>query len=219
MPVTIEDVLQANMILVGINLINTPEELTAFRGDVGTEVVTAETGFGNEIVERTLTLNRDRIRVMWASDRSAIVREYPAASDIERFAQVAGMAIRNTGLDDQELRAFGYNIELAYEPDSKELATKYLSDRLFMPLLLRDEGWQLTGGAGRLSFEKDGRLWQVRLEPRLNDDTTTRIFASVNLHQAEADLSFPSESEIRDCLRLLWCEAHNLVNQLDGSTT
>ena len=217
MAVTIRDVLQTNLILVGVSLINTPEEHAAFRKDVGTEVVRAEIGLGQEVIERTHTLNRDRITVTESSGRSVITREYPADSDLERLAQVAGMAIANTDLDGQELQAFGYNIELVYEPDSEELAIQYLADRLFMPHLLQDEGWQLFGGTGRLFFQKGGQPWQARLEPRFNDDTTTSIFASLNLHRAESDL--PTEDDIRDSLKLLWTEAHNLVTQLDGSST
>ena len=219
MAVTIEDVIEANLILVGVSLVNTSEELSAFRKDVGTEVVRAETGFGAEVIDRTHTLNRDRIRVVGTPDRSAIVRDYPAERDLERLAQVAEMAIANTDLNEQALKALGYNIELVYEPDSKELAIKYLADRLFMPHLLQDGGWRLFGGAGRLFFEKDERFWQVRLEPRFNDDATTKIFVSMNLHQSGADLHFPTEGDIRNSLKLLWAEAHNLVNQLDGSST
>ena len=218
MAVIIEDVLQANMVLVGVNLINTPAETAAFRQSVGTEVTTVETGMGSEVVNRTHALNRDRIKVTESPDRSAIAREYPTESDLERLSQVASMAITSTDLVGQELRAFGYNIELVYQPDPARLAIQYLSDRLFIPQLLQDGGWRLVGGTGQLFFEKDGRIWQVRLEPRFNDETTTRVFATLNLHQSEGDLIFPMESEIRDSLRLIWMEAHNLVIQLDGSS-
>ena len=217
MAVTIKDILQTNLILVGVSLINTPEEHAAFRKDVGTEVVRAEIGLGQDIIERTHTLNRDRITVAGSSERSVIVREYPAESDLERLAQVAGMAISNTDLDGQEVQAFGYNIELVYEPDSEELAIKYLANRMFIPHLLQDGGWHLFGGTGRLLFQKGGQSWQARLEPRFNDDTTTSIFASLNLHRAESSL--PTEDDVRDSLNLLWAEAHNIVTQLDGSST
>ena len=217
MAVNIGDVLQINLILVGVSLINTPKEHVAFRKDVGTEVVRAEIGLGQEVIERTHTLNRDRITVTGSSVRSVIAREYPGQSDLERLAQVAGMAIANTDLDGQELQAFGYNIELVYEPVPEKPAIEYLADRLFMPHLLQSEGWQLIGGAGRLFFEKDGWIWQARLEPRFNDDASTRVFASLNLHRAESHL--PMEDDIRDSLKLLWTEVHNLVTQLDGSST
>ena len=218
MAVTIEDILQANLVLLGVSLINTPDKSAIFRKVVSTEVTTAEAGLGTEVVNRTHALNRDRITITGSPDRSAIVREYPTESDLERLAQVAAMAIENTDFDGQELRAFGYNIELVYEPDSKELAIQYLSHRLFIPTLLQEGGWRLFGGAGRLVFEKDGRIWQARLEPRFNDQTTSKVFVSLNLHRSETGLTFPTEAEIRDSLKLLWEEAHSLVHQLDGSS-
>ena len=215
MAVSIEDVLQVNLILVGVRLINTPAEIAAFRRDVGTEVATAEAGLGDEVIDRTHVLNRDRIRVTGTPERSSVVREYPTERDLDRLAQVGGMAISNTDLDGQKLRAYGFNVELVYEPDSGERAIEYLSKRLFMPRLLQNAGCRLFGGAGRLYFEKDGRIWQARLEPRLNDDASTRIFASLNLHRSQDDLCLPTETEISDSLRLIWAEVHNLVDHLD----
>ena len=215
----IENILQANMVFVGISLVNKPNELTAFRESVGTEVTSVEAGMGTEVINRTHTLNRDRIKVTGTPDRSAIAREYPAESDLARLAQVAGMAIVNTDLEGQKLQAFGFNIELVYEPPARERAIRYLLDRLFMPNLLRDGGLRLVGGSGRLFFEKDGRNWQAVLEPRLNDEKTTRIFVSLNLHRPETDLSLLTEAEIEGSLKSLWVEAHNLVDQLDASRT
>ena len=129
------------------------------------------------------------------------------------------MAIERTNLDGQELRALGYNIELVCESDSKELAIEYLADHLFTPHILNDDESRLVGGAGRLFFEKSGRRWQTRLEPRFNDETTTKIFASLNLHHSEASLSFPTEDDIRDSLTLVWDEVHDLLIRLDGSST
>ncbi len=219
MALAIEDVLQTNLTLIGVRLVNTPEERETFREGVQTEIVTAEAGLGGEVFERTHNLSRDRITVVSTSDRTVIVREYPAKNDLERLAQVAAMAIENTNLDGQELRAIGYNIELVCESDSKNLAIEYLAEHLFMPHLLKGDDSRLSGGAGRLFIEKSGRRWQARLEPRFNDETTTKIFASLNLHHSEASLSFPTEDDIRDSLTLVWNEVHDLLIHLDGSST
>lgn len=219
MTLAVEDVLQTNLTLIGVSLVNTPEEREAFREGVNTEVVTAEAGLGGEVIERTHNLNRDRITVVNTPDRTVIVREYPAKGVLKRLAQVASMAIERTNLDGQELRALGYNIELVCESDSKELAIEYLADHLFTPHILNDDESRLVGGAGRLFFEKSGRRWQTRLEPRFNDETTTKIFASLNLHHSEASLSFPTEDDIRDSLTLVWDEVHDLLIRLDGSST
>ena len=217
MPLNVEDVLQANLVLIGVRLVNTPEEITAFRSGVGTDVTTAEAGLNDKIVDRTHVLNRDRIRVTGNPDRSSIAREYPGEADLDRLAEVAGIALASTDLQDQELRAYGYNIELVYDPDSGRRAIEYLSDKLFIPNLLSTEGWILTGGSGQLFFEKDGRIWQARLESRFRDEMTPKIFASLNLHRAEDNLAFPTQNEIQHSLKLLWSEAHSLVNQIHAA--
>jgi hypothetical protein len=221
MALAVENVLQSNLTLVGVKLVNTPQEREAFRKGVDTEVVTTEASLvgSDEVIERIHNLSRDRITVVSTPDRTVIVREYPAKNDLERLAQVAAMAIENTNLDGQELRAIGYNIELVCESDSKNLAIEYLAEHLFMPHLLKGDDSRLSGGAGRLFFEKSGRKWQARLEPRFNDETTTKIFASLNLHHSEASLSFPTEDDIRDSLTLVWDEVHDLLIHLDGSST
>lgn len=221
-PVIIDDILEINLVLVGVSLVNTSEERATFHKDVATEIVSTETGLGAGIIERVHTLRRDRVRVVASiqptgtPDRTIIAREYPDESDLDRLAEVAGMAIANTDLNNQTPRALGYNIELAYEPESAGLAIKYLADRLFIPSLLQDGGWQLSGGAGQLFFQKDDQNWRVRLEPRFNDDTTTKVFASINLHRIASDLALPTESSIRDSFQLLWGEAHQIVDLLDG---
>ena len=203
--------------MIGVDLVNTPEAVTTFRQGIGIEVTTTETGVGTEVVSRVHMLNRDRIAVTGTRDRSIVAREYPAEGDLTRLAQVAGMAISCTELGQQELRAFGYNIDLVCEPGAGLLAIQYLSDRLFIPDLLQDGGWELVGGAGRLFFEKDGRTWQARLEPRLNDETTSKIFLSLNLHSAGAHITCPTEAEITESLQLLWGEAYNFVAEIDRS--
>lgn len=218
MAVKIDDVLQANLILVGVRLINTQEEIEAFRLAVAREIATTEAGVGTDVVNRTHTLNRDRITVSANAERTTIAREYPTESDLQRFSAVARMAVECTDLNNQQLGAFGYNIELVYEPDPPEPAIQYLAKRLFPADLLRDEETKLVGGSGRMLFQKNSLSWQVALEPRFNDPNTTRVFLSLNLHRPETDLTLLSEDAINTSLRSLWSEAHSLVKQLDRIT-
>ena len=215
MAVEILDILQANLVLVGIGLINTQEEIAAFRQAVGTEVMSVEAGIGSEVINRAHTLNRDRIALSRVADRTTISREYPEQASLERLATVARTAIDVTHPTGDQLRAFGYNVELVYEPDPQETAIRYLAERLFIPNILRDKGASLTGGAARLFFEKDGRTWQATLEPRLNDEETNRIFATLNLRRAEPDLALPTRDEILESLTLAWTEAHELIDRID----
>ena len=215
MAIRIEDVLQVNLVLVGLTLLNTQQETSAFRQAARTEVLSTETGVANEMISGTHTLNRDRITIARTPDRSSIAREFPTKEDLIRLAEVAVMAISNTDLSGQALRAFGYNIELTFEPDPPQDAVGYLGTRLFRTDLFQTEERKLRGGSGKMYFEKDGRYWQAALEPRLNDESATRIFAGVNLHRPETDLSLLTEGEIRNSLESLWSEAHSLVNDID----
>lgn len=215
MAVKIEDVLQTNLVLVGISLLNTPAEVSAFRQQVGTEVVSTEAGIGNEVINSTHTLSRDRITVASIADRTSVLREYPREEDLGRFAEVALAAIGHSVLNGQQLRAFGFNIELVYETAPPERAIRYLAQRLFKPNLLQDGEGDLVGGSGKIFYERYNRQWQATLEPRLNDGATTRIFAGLNLHRPESDISLLTESEVLSALQLVWHEAHGLVKRID----
>ena len=212
-----EEILEINLILVGIKLLNTREEAIAFRRSVGTEVSVSDARSGNELVIRSHNVNRDRITVTVNPDSSAISREFPRQEDLDRLAEVAGIAMANTVLEGQQLRAFGYNVDLVFEPNSSQSAIEYLRNRLFLPNLLQEGGRQVFGGSGRLHYQKNGYRWQVVLEPRLNEEATSRVFAGINLHRSEPALAVPTEDDIRDSLNLVWAEAHSLVSQLDGS--
>ena len=218
MALKIDDIIEVNLILVGIKLINTQEEAVSFRRAVGTEVRVSDVSTGSELINRSLTLDRDRIAVAVDAERSVISREFPKEDDLDRLSEVAGMAIDNSILEGQNLRALGYNIDLVCEPETSQSAIEYLGERLFIPNLLRQEGRELLGGSARLYFEKGGHRWQIALEPRFNEEATSRVFAGINLHRGETGLTVPTEDEIRDSLKLVWAEAHSLLSQLDGGT-
>ena len=218
MAIKIIDVLQANLVLVGVGLINTQDEVAAFRRDVGTEVLSTEAGLGGELVNRSHNLNRDRIGITRVSDRTTIVREYPQKDGLDRLATVARSAIDVTEEPGDELRAFGYNIEIVYEPDPTQFASQYLADRLFVPNVLQDQRATLLGGAARIYFQKNGLGWQLNLEPRLNEEQTNSIFASLNLHYPGPRLTLPTKEEILLSLTSVWYEAHDLIDRLDKGT-
>lgn len=218
MAVEVQDVLKANLVLVGVGLLTKSEELDAFRNAVGTEVEMAPNLFlggplPNIEASGTVTLSRDRTVVDVSPSRSTVAREYPSFEDLGRLADVAGYAIAKTGLGDQRLRAFGYNIELVYDQDSGLPAVRYLADRLFAPEISRNEGWRLVGGAGRLVFDEGGKPRNITVEPRLNDPSTTKIFMSLNVH--ENDQRLPDAGEIKKSLEETWGQAHEFVNRLD----
>ena len=220
MAVEVQDVLKANIVLLGVELLTSgPEELDAFRDAVDTEVGIAPNlvlggPLPNIEASGTLTLNRDRIVVEISPSRSTIAREYPSFEDLGRLAEVAGYAIAETDLGDRRPRAFGYNIELVYDQDSGLPAVRYLADRLFAAEISSNEGWQLIGGAGRLVFEdENGKPRNITIEPRFDDRAPTKISMILNVHENEQRL--PAEDEIKNSLEETWRQAHEFVNRLD----
>ena len=219
MAVTTPEVVKASIVLAGLRLLNAPEEFEAFRGVIATDVQISGAGLATNIQsgitepQVALTLNRDRITLELSPSRSAINRDYPLREDLPRLAEVAGQAISNTSEEEQELRAFGFNIELVFDQDSDIPAFGYLSRRLFDVDGLGSEGWQFIGGAGKLIFNDGGRRWTIGLEPRFGDETESRVFLSINLHKAGQTL--PVEDEIRDSLEEVWDKVHDFVQRLD----
>ena len=227
MPVEIQDVLKANLVLLGVDLLNSQEAVQTFANAVGAEISIGANmlpGFPFPFPDipgpgagGTITIDRDRIVIETSPTRTIIGRDYPSYDDLNRLSEVAGYAIEQTeGAGAQPLRAIGYNIELVYDQTSTTTAIKYLAERLFTADMPSNEGWQLAGGTGRLTFDDTlGRRWNVSLEPRHKDQETTRIFMSVNAHQNNPRL--PSKDEIKRYFQEAWQQAHDFVSKLDAS--
>ena len=218
MTATVQDVLKANLVLVGISLLDGPEKLEVFHKLVGSEMI-AGVGIAMNIPSgvteqgRTFTLPKDRITLDILQSRSTISTEYPSKEHLDRLAEVAGLAINNSDVKEQQLRALGYNIELTFDQDSENSALGYLADRLFTDPPPRNDGWVLTGGSGQLIFEDGGRRWTVKLEPRLGEESTSRVFLSVNLHIVGEPC--PQKSQIEDSLQEVWKQSYEFVNRLE----
>ena len=219
MAVTTPEVVKANIVLLGQRLLRAAEEIESFKRTIGTDVQLAGVGMGVNVQTGiaepglTLNLNRDRITLDLSPSQSVINRDYPLREDLARLAEVAGKAISNISGEEQDLRAFGFNIELVFDQDSDSPAFGYLSRRLFDVDGLGSEGWQFIGGAGKLIFGDGGRRWTVAMEPRFGDETESRVFLSVNLHKASQ--SPPTVDEIRNSFEELWDEVHDFVQRLD----
>lgn len=219
MAVTTPEVVKANIVLVGLRLLSAAEEFEAFRRAVGTDVQIAGPGLATNIQsgiaepQFALALNRDRITLELSPSRSAVNRDYPSREDLSKLAEIAGRAISSTSVEEQELRAFGFNIELVFDQDPETPAFSYLSKRLFDVDALGSEGWRFTGGSGKLIFDNGERRWTVVLEPRFSDETESRIFLSANLHEARRTI--PTEDEIRNSLEEVWDEVHDFLRRLE----
>lgn len=139
MAITIRNVLNANVVLAGISLLNTPSELKAFMDGINVDEVVSNASLQsrepspNADAERTFSLGKERITLDISLSRSILGRDYPEWEDLERLAEVAGHAIAKTDLLGRSPHAFGYNLELVYTQRSGQPAGRYLAERLFAP--------------------------------------------------------------------------------------
>ena len=219
MAIDIQDVLKVNVVFVGIGLLDEPASLEGFRVSVGSEVVPEGVIFephpgGAPMQGQILRLAKDRISLESSPFRTLVNRDYPTKDELARLAEVAGGAIANTNLETRKPRAFGFNVELVYDQSSESSALSYLANRIFSPHVSGIQGWELIGGAGRFIFNENAHRWTVRIEPRLNEENTTKVFLALNFHVNEERLL--DESEILDFLVKTWEQAHNFVERIDG---
>lgn len=221
MATTIQDVVSVNFVLVEFQLLRTPQDIEEFKNAVGVDVEVAGMGlFANIPTGRTepgyaLSLRRDRISLELSPPRSTIGMEYPTREGLARLANVAWQAIANTSIESDTPQAFGFNVEMVFNQDSGEPASRYLSDRLFSSQQLGSEGWELVGGSGKFIFNDGGIRWTFDVEPRFNDENESRVFLRVNLHKSENRL--PDKEEIQSSLEKAWDEISGFVDRLDRS--
>lgn len=220
MTAKVQDVLKANLVLVGVGLINNREELEEFDRAVNSEIridgggmmVNAQAMMTEPV--RAITIPKDRISLELSPTRSVISRDYPLRDDLNRLAMVAGRAINSTDLNASKPRAFGFNIELVYDQDSEAPAFGYLAERIFAHDFPINKEWKLIGGAGRLLFNnREGNVWTVNVEPRFNDQSTTKVFLTLNLHVDQQRL--PNEDEISRFFLEVWDQAYSLAEMID----
>ncbi len=203
MAFSIEEVLSADIVLIGIGLLNTPEAFSSFRESVGAEVQ-SQIGLvanipGSPETSNRYALQRDRIFLEVSSQRSVIAQEYPPVEEstwsFTRISDIADRAIASTPMGDQHLRTFGYNMELVIGPEFPEPTLGYLGHHLFVPLPFDGDGWERIGGMGSLVYFDGTRRWTFLLEPRPRDDGDSRkLYMRINLHHPGPDV--PSREDI-----------------------
>lgn len=218
MPAALRNVVSANLVLVGVGLLNEPDEIDRFRSALDTDL-RLEAGLVTNIPtgltepSRTLTLNRERITLSLSSARSSIAREYPEQSDLAHLAQIAALAIDSTNLVGRVPQAFGYNIEMVFDQSSGQPAIRYIGERLFDQQSFGKVGWSLSGGTGQLIFTGDGCQWTITIRPQPGDAATPRVLLALNLHKDEQRL--PAEDEVKSSLVAAWKEAEGFMKRLD----
>ena len=214
----VQDVLNANIVFIGIELMNKPEAGENLRAATDAEMVGSEVGLsvsasGAPESARRFILPRDRISLDITSGRSSVTMEYPS-NDFSKLAKVIACAIDNTE-EAQQPTAHGYNIILVLDPELTEPAVKLLGYRLITPQSLGRESWDRIGGLGALYFQDGPRRWTFNIEPRPRDDLESKkLFMSINLHLPNEEL--PTEQVAADTFSEMLDEAISLANQIIG---
>ena len=223
MTMRVQDVLKANLTLVGVGLLSSQEERERFGKGAGTDVSGTVAGItlpaipglpvlGQDLeLGQRLRLDRDRIELEIVGDRTVIGIEYPSKDTLGRLAEIAVLAIRSSNIADHNLSAVGFNLEMVYTQDSGLSAYEFLTKRVFAPNLFQAVGYQIRGGAAKLLLTRGEEIWNITLEPRFNNPEENRLFASFNLHQNTSRM--PKPDTIKPTLESVWDQAHLIMSQ------
>ena len=221
----VDEVLKANLVLLGLRLVHTASQKSAFDSKVNVDTIESspiplpipipniQTGVGQiDLAPKKLTLGRDRIALDLMPDRTTVSIDYPTdANDLEKLAKVARTAIEVSDVGNQQLRAFGFNVEVVYKLTDGEQASEFISRNIYAPGLFQDAGFSIIGGSSQLVLVKDGQLWNVTVEPRFGKPDSNKIFTAINLHyDYEKGGTPPSLAVMTESLVAVWKQAHSL---------
>ncbi len=213
MEATVKDVLTANLVLVGADLLNDPSRHQEFVRAIGSEVIFDSDASPQQASFNICNIPRDRISIESSAGKSTVARAYPEKEDIERLSQVAIYAIEFTTLESTGLRGVGFNIDLVVEQFSGESAQKYIAGRIFSRTIPVARELEIKGGMAQLFFQEADRTWTIRIEPRVIHPENENVYLTVNYHVSSVAL--PSELEIRNSLNATWDRAHAFVSEID----
>lgn len=222
------EVLKANVVLVGVRLLGTPEQTTEFRMALDTEckesnpipglalsISTPGLPSNLDLVPKTLTIGRDRITLQLIPDRTIVEMEYPRCDTLERLNYVTSLAYAHSAVSIQNLRAVGFNLEAVYQLSNGETAGEFMSNRIFSQGLVGESGFKLRGGSTKLHLVRGRKQWVINIEPRLGDNLGSKIFVNMNLHFSnEAGPVMPSQEFIGESLSELWNQAQTMMDDL-----
>lgn len=224
MLIQLQDILRADLVLVGIELLNSPAQVDGFRRAVPGDLQQSSGGdinipTGMAGPARMLTYPRDRIAMNLSPQRSVIAREYPSIENLEkdlnRLSEVAAGAISHTDMRGRAIQSYGYNLQTVWSTASTRRIVDYLGERLWPYGELAGEGWQPIGGNSALVYADGARRWTVTVQVWPNDDSqTNRLSLSVNLHYATPTAS-PSAHDVVDRLLQIWAESQQFMSRLD----
>ena len=222
MTVTVREVLKADLVLVGVELLNAPAEIQEFRSSVGVPVhigsgAATDIATGATLPVTAVALQRERVIISSMSGRTTVVKEFPSLDDPlpdwSRFAHVVTLADKATPDTRKSPRSFGYNFGFVFDIDSEQSAPDFLARCTLTERTLGNPTWGLIGGAVMMMFGDGARRWTFNLQPQPAGDPFSKMLTlDVNLHVEEERI--PRQQEIDSTLNEIWTEVHAFVARL-----
>ena len=231
MEIELEDVLNISLVILDVQLLNKSEAKNEFAKQVGTEVTDTPTAGVTGMITINLTpaagetptppspppfqkmrLNRDRIQLDLLPDRTSILKEYPKREEIDRFAEVVGIALDQTDFSSQRPQAYGVNLDAVYRLTTGETASQFIVSQLYTPNLFQEKGYQVLGGTSELSLRREERSWNIRFQPRFGDPEADKLFVGLNLHNDDGLV--PTQAIIAKLLTEVWDQMDSIMEYL-----
>ena len=215
----VEDILNASIVFTEIALLYTSQEIDNFRNLVGSEIQRNEglqiTGpppglTGGLETAKSVLLPKERILIHSSPQKTICRIDYPDKNSLARLVEVATFAIESRINQSLLPTSFGYNVELVYDQISDLSASQYIARRI---LSLAPPKWNVMGGVAAFSIEESPQVWNIKIEPRMNEPKTSKVFLSVNCHFNES--RFPDREETQKYLLHAWEQAYCLIKRID----
>ena len=214
MPIEINQVTTANLVLVDFEALNDEQSLLRFfKG--AKSFVSTEPQIDGSI---SLDMQADRVSVVRRIDNTTIIkRDYPSfIRDLDRLAEVAELVISNTSKS-RETYAFGFNVEAACTQRSDPHTSRYLAEKFFNLQGLVKEGFQDFGSASwNLEFSERDKRWRVSVRRLENALDSPNLFVTLNSHHEAQAL--PNKRAIRNGLRDTWNGIPKFIDKLEQAS-
>ena len=212
--------------IIGQDILPTPERQSAFREKIGREAVIEQTlvmsagGTAPLATEgHKITFPRERITVVSSEARSSFTKDFPGgAADLDELAHMASVAIHEAAGSNGAVWPFGFNASIVYSQTTDATATAYLAHRLINRQMFDVAGTHISEAPviSIIGHSVECPQWNLRLEPRFNDLTTSKVFMALNHHFDNADLPISADA-IAKHLHGVMDHVHQLIEVMDAT--
>ena len=219
-------VIRADLVLVGVNLLSTDQEIRSFREKVEGDFqqqpgVDINLPLGTSGPSRTLVFPQERITLNSSQARSTARRDYPSIDnlglELERLSVVVANAIDCTSAESKSrIRSYGYNMLVVFNQTAHPRAIEFVGERLFSSRARQFGSKTQVGGSGVLVFSDGATQWTFRIEPwPTGEPTTNRVSVAVNRH-TEVAMGLPPHPNVIQAFMDTWKESLAFMNNLNG---